>query len=112
MATDVDRDAAAAETLRGATEAERLRVTMAAMTAHAAFVTRGWGWGPREDVRIPSVEDIERTFWRLITSVVSNRCGSSATGRLYVEAGDGGDLHLSMDLGTLDGFMDDGAPDE
>lgn len=73
------------------------------MTAAAAFRTRGWVWG-RTKPQPPTVLEIEDTLWGLVATVVSNGSGSSSTGRLWAEVGEDGDVHLSMDLGTLDGF--------
>lgn len=94
-------------TRSGAAPHFRAYVRMAAMTASAAFQARGWTW-KRTDPRSPSVTEIEDTLWGLIASVKKNGQGSSSTGRLYAEVGEDGDVHLSMDLGTLDGFLDGG----
>lgn len=82
----------------------RAYVRMAAMTAAAAFQARGWTWS-RTAPRPPSVAEIEKTLWHLIANVKRNGSGSTGTGRLYAEAGEDGDVHLSMDLGTLEGFL-------
>lgn len=98
-----------ATTRATASEPARAQVTMAAMTAAAAFRTRGWVWD-KTSPRSPSVAEIEDALWSLIGSVVKNGSGSCGSGRLYVEAGEDDDVHISMDLGTLDRFLADTTP--
>lgn len=82
---------------------------MAAMTAAAVFRIRQWqwarGWGATRELYIPDEDKINETLLHLAENLRENSAGyTSATGRLYVEKGEDGELHMSIDLGRVDDF--------
>lgn len=78
----------------------------AGMTAAAAFRVRGWKWGaPGHRSRIPDAQELAAALTRLAANLTESPAGhTSSTGRLHVQRGDDGEVHMSMDLGTIDGF--------
>jgi hypothetical protein len=89
----------------------RAEVRLNAMIAAEVFRVSGWTWGGvfRSDARTPTVDEIEEALWDLIGNLEDNQDvelgWSSSRGRLRVEMGDEGDLHISIALGTLEHFF-------
>ena len=77
-----------------------------AEAAAAAFAEAGWKWNPGGP-HVPRVDEIESTLWELSRNIRPDwePGTSTATGRLHLVLDDEGDVHVSLDLGTLDGFI-------
>ena len=94
--------------MRRAFEAE---VRLAAVAAAAAFAAHGFAWSRGKlgatKMVVPDVNDVAEEFARLMTDLRDDRAGghTRSCGRLNVHWGEDGDAHLSMDLGTVEGFF-------
>lgn len=82
-------------------------IRMAAMTVAAAFRASGWTWAGSDQP--PTVDKIEQAIWRLVTNLSGNPDAeegwSSSSGRISVQIGDEGDLHISVDLCHVEHFF-------
>lgn len=76
-------------------------VRLAALAAAAAFRAADWRWAGDY---VPSWRDIEQTIVEL-AAALAGEGWSMGTGRLHVEWGEDGDLHLSLDLGSVEEFF-------
>lgn len=89
-------------------------VRKAAEAAAEVFRVRDWTWGgaPWSDQpkHRPTADEIEKRLHGLIGNLIASEDAgeghSSSTGRLYIQWGDEGDLHISMDLGTVEHFFE------
>lgn len=91
----------------------KLEIRLAAVTAASAFQTRGWTWS-KTHPRSPSVDEIEECLSSLVDDLAAIEGRpegySTATGRLYADIGEDGDVHLSMSLGTLEAYFAEDKP--
>lgn len=89
----------------------RAEVRLNAVIAAEVFRVSGWTWGGAfaKDAHTPTVDELEETLWHLIANLEESKDAengwSTSAGRLRVQIGDEGDLHISMDLGTLEHYF-------